>query len=102
MAGAEVPHFNYVGDSVLGVKAHLGAGVILSNVRLDRKSIRISPAGGPVDTGLKKFGALIGDGCEIGCNSVINPGSVIGRESVLYPLSRWQGVMPERTVYKGT
>lgn len=100
MPGAEAPHFNYVGDSVLGVKAHLGAGVILSNVRLDKKSVRISLPGITVDTGLEKFGALIGDRCEIGCNSVINPGSVMGRGSLLYPLSRWAGVMPEGTVYK--
>ena len=99
MGGAEAPHFNYVGDSVLGNKAHLGAGVILANVRLDRKNIRIFLSTGREDTGMKKLGAIIGDRAEVGCNSVLNPGSIIGRGSVLYPLSRWRGTMAENTVY---
>src|SRR6185295_13530939 len=82
---AQVPHFNYVGDSILGFKAHLGAGVILSNVKLDRGEITIPHAGGLIPTGLKKFGAVIGDSAEIGCNSVINPGSIIGKRAILYP-----------------
>jgi NDP-sugar pyrophosphorylase family protein len=100
MSGAEVPHFNYVGDSILGRKAHLGAGVILSNVRLDKKTILLKDGMEHIDTGLEKFGAIIGDRCEIGCNSVINPGSIIGTGSVLYPLSRWKGIMTEHTVYR--
>jgi NDP-sugar pyrophosphorylase family protein len=99
MSGAEVPHFNYVGDSILGRKAHLGAGVVLSNVRLDKHSVRVYGKGKIFDTHLQKFGAIIGDECEIGCNSVINPGSVIGRGSILYPLSCWKGVMDEKSIY---
>lgn len=92
--GTQIPHFNYVGDSILGFKAHLGAGVILSNVRLDHAEIEITLADGSrVGTGLKKFGAIVGDHAEIGCNSVLNPGSVIGRHGLVYPLSQWSGVL---------
>ncbi len=91
---AQVPHFNYVGDSVLGYRAHIGAGVILSNVRLDRGSIRIPVRGERIDTGLDKLGALLGDGCEVGCNTVLNPGTVLGAGSVVAPLSSVRGVHP--------
>jgi bifunctional N-acetylglucosamine-1-phosphate-uridyltransferase/glucosamine-1-phosphate-acetyltransferase GlmU-like protein len=95
-----VPHFNYVGDSIIGYRGHLGAGVILSNVKLDRGEITVPTAEGLVPTGLKKFGAVIGDRAEIGCNSVINPGSIIGRESIIYPGTVWRGVVPARSVVK--
>jgi NDP-sugar pyrophosphorylase family protein len=97
---AQVPHFNYVGDSIIGYRGHLGAGVILSNVKLDHSEITIPGADHPVPTGLKKFGAVIGDRAEIGCNSVINPGSLIGRDSVLYPGTIWRGVVPAGTIVK--
>ena len=97
----EVPHFNYVGDSILGYKAHLGAGVILSNVRLDRRNVVVTrPDGEMVDTGLEKFGAIVGDGSEIGCNSVLSPGSVIGRRCVLYPGTQWRGCLPDEQIVK--
>ena len=88
---AEIPHFSYVGDSILGYKAHLGAGVKLSNVRLDKKPVRIHYENNTMDTGMLKLGALIGDRAEIGCNSVINPGSVIAKDAVVYPLSSVKG-----------
>lgn len=97
----EVPHFNYVGDSILGFRAHLGAGVICSNVRLDRASVKVRDGeGGFLDTGLRKFGAIVGDRTEIGCNTVLSPGSVLGRDSIIYPLTSWQGVLPERSIAK--
>ena len=92
--GCEIPHFNYIGDSILGHKAHLGAGVILSNVRLDRKPVTVQAEDEAISSGLRKFGAIIGDHAEIGCNSVLNPGSIIGRRSVVYPLSSFSGVLP--------
>lgn len=95
---AQIPHFNYVGDSILGHKAHLGAGVILSNVRLDRGEVIVRGADGATSTGLSKFGAIIGDRAEIGCNTVVNPGSIIGRDSVVYPGMRWSGVLPPQSV----
>jgi len=96
---AEIPHFNYVGDSVVGYKGHLGAGVILSNVRLDRMPVKIAfDDGERVDTGLRKFGAIVGDRAEIGCNAVISPGSIIGRSSVIYPCTPWRGVLNESSV----
>jgi NDP-sugar pyrophosphorylase family protein len=97
---AQIPHFNYVGDSILGYKAHLGAGAILSNVRLDHAPVNVASAEGPVSTGLKKFGAIIGDRAEIGCNSVLSPGSVIGRNSIIYPGTSWRGVLPENSIAK--
>jgi len=97
---AEVPHFNYVGDSILGYRAHLGAGVILSNVRLDRDTITVEIAGERVSSELRKFGAIIGDYTEVGCNSVISPGSLIGRKCVLYPGSQWRGHLSSNRVVK--
>jgi UDP-N-acetylglucosamine diphosphorylase / glucose-1-phosphate thymidylyltransferase / UDP-N-acetylgalactosamine diphosphorylase / glucosamine-1-phosphate N-acetyltransferase / galactosamine-1-phosphate N-acetyltransferase len=97
---AQIPHFSYVGDSVLGYQAHLGAGVILSNIRLDRKQISVRGESDLIPTGLRKFGAIIGDRAEIGCNAVINPGSIIGRNSLIYPLTHFGGVLPENTILK--
>lgn len=97
---AQVPHFNYVGDSIIGYRGHLGAGVILSNVKLDHGEIVVPTSEGLVPTGLKKFGAIIGDRAEIGCNSVINPGSLIGRNSVVYPGTVWRGVVPANSIVK--
>jgi NDP-sugar pyrophosphorylase family protein len=97
---AQVPHFSYVGDSVLGYRVHLGAGVILSNVRLDRKEISVKQETNIIPTGLRKFGAIIGDRTEIGCNAVISPGSIIGRNSLIYPLTHFGGVLPENSILK--
>jgi NDP-sugar pyrophosphorylase family protein len=94
--GCQVPHFNYVGDSILGHKAHLGAGVILSNFKSTAGNVKVEGA----DTGLRKFGAIIGDGADIGCNCVLNPGSIIGRRSVLYPNVLWRGVCPADSIVK--
>ena len=96
----EVPHFNYVGDSILGHKAHLGAGVILSNVRLDRGQVSVRSEEGMQATGLRKFGAIVADYAEVGCNSVINPGSILGRHSIVYPLSNFSGVLPAQHLLK--
>jgi UDP-N-acetylglucosamine diphosphorylase / glucose-1-phosphate thymidylyltransferase / UDP-N-acetylgalactosamine diphosphorylase / glucosamine-1-phosphate N-acetyltransferase / galactosamine-1-phosphate N-acetyltransferase len=98
--GCQVPHFNYVGDSILGYKAHLGAGVILSNYKLVAGNVVVVCDGRSIDSGLRKFGALLGDHAEIGCNSVLNPGSVIGRRSVVYPNVSWRGVLPPETIVK--
>lgn len=97
---AQVPHFNYVGDSILGYRAHLGAGVILSNVKLDHTEITVSAADGSIATGLTKFGAIIGDRTEIGCNAVINPGSVLGRDCIIYPGVNFRGVLASASVAK--
>lgn len=99
--GAQVPHYNYVGDSVLGYKAHMGAGSILSNVKADKKNIVVKAEGILIETGLRKFGAVLGDGAEIGCNAVLNPGTVIGRRGQVYPTSSVRGVVPEDCIYKG-
>ena len=96
----EVPHFNYVGDSILGYKAHLGAGVILSNVRLDRSEVVLRNGDERLATGLKKFSAIIGDYTEVGCNSVISPGSILGRNCIVYPLANFSGVLPHQTILK--
>ena len=96
----QVPHYNYVGDSVLGYRAHMGAGAITSNVKSDKSTVVIRSGNEQVKTGLKKCGAMIGDLVEIGCNSVLNPGTVIGRESQVYPLSSVRGVIPARHIYK--
>ncbi len=96
----QVPHFTYVGDSILGYKAHLGAGVILSNVKLDHGEIHVSATDGNIATGLKKFGAIIGDRTEIGCNAVINPGSVLGRDCLVYAGANFRGVLPEASIVK--
>lgn len=98
--GANVPHFNYVGDSILGHKAHLGAGVKISNVKLVPGNIMMDIDGEPHDTGLRKFGALIGDHVDIGCNAVLNPGSIIGRGSVIYPNVTWRSVLPANMIVK--
>ena len=97
---AQIPHFNYVGDSILGYKEHLGAGAILSNVRLDRLDVSVTTSEGSISTGLKKFGAIVGDRAEIGCNAVLSPGSIIGRDCIIYPGTAWKGVLPERSVGK--
>ena len=100
----QVPHYNYVGDSILGYKAHMGAGSITSNVKSDRTLVTVSYSGERIQTKLKKVGALIGDNVEIGCNSVLNPGSIIGtfvgRNSQIYPLSMVRGYVPEDSIYK--
>lgn len=97
---AQVPHFNYVGDSILGYRAHLGAGVILSNVKLDHREIHVAAADGNIATGLTKFGAIVGDRTEIGCNAVINPGSVLGRDAIVYPGVNFRGVLPAASIVK--
>ena len=96
---AEVPHFNYVGDSILGFKAHMGAGSITSNVKSDRTLVVIH-GDTNIETGIKKVGAFLGDYVEVGCNSVLNPGTVIGRHSNVYPLSSVRGVVPANAIYK--
>lgn len=97
--GVQVPHYNYVGDSILGYKAHMGAGSITSNVKSDKTLVVIHHGEG-IPTGIKKVGAMLGDFVEVGCNSVLNPGTVIGRNSSVYPLSCVRGVIPERSIYK--
>ncbi|HHW94850.1 MAG TPA: UDP-N-acetylglucosamine pyrophosphorylase [Mogibacterium sp.] len=96
----QVPHFNYVGDSILGHFAHMGAGSITSNVRSDKKLITIHNGEEKIETGLKKIGAMIGDYVEIGCNAVLNPGTIIGRNSIIYPTSCVRKVVPENSIYK--
>jgi NDP-sugar pyrophosphorylase family protein len=98
--GAQVPHFNYAGDSILGHKAHLGAGVICSNLKSLPGNVTVMVDGKPMDTGLRKFGALMGDGAEAGCNSVLNPGSVIGRGAIIYPGVNWRGFLPANSIAK--
>ena len=98
--GAQVPHFNYVGDSVLGWKAHMGAGAVTSNVKSDKRNVVVH-AGDGIETGLRKLGAMVGDRAEVGCNSVLNPGTVIGRDCIVYPTSCVRGVIPENHIYKG-
>ena len=95
----QVPHYNYVGDSILGYKAHMGAGSVTSNVKSD-KSLVVIHGGAPVETNLKKVGAMLGDFVEVGCNSVLNPGTVVGRNSNVYPLSSVRGVVPANSIYK--
>ena len=96
----QVPHYNYVGDSILGYKAHMGAGSITSNVKSDKKLVVIKNKDKKIETGLKKFGAMIGDEVEVGCGSILNPGTVIGKNSNIYPLSSVRGVIPEKSIYK--
>ena len=98
--GGQVPHFNYVGDSILGHKVHLGAGVVLSNFKAFPGNVTVELNGKPFDTGLRKFGALLGDGCDIGCNAVLNPGSIIGRGAVIYPCTNWRGILPANMIAK--
>ena len=96
----QVPHYNYVGDSILGFKSHMGAGSITSNVKSDKTIVTINYQGEKLNTGLKKMGAILGNYVEVGCNSVLNPGTVIGRNSNIYPLSRVRGVVPENSIFK--
>ncbi len=98
--GCDVPHFNYVGDSVLGYHVHLGAGVMLSNYRLIQGNVNVRVGDRKIDSGLAKFGALIGDRTEIGCNAVLNPGTIIGRDCVLYPNVTFTGVLPAKRLVK--
>jgi len=96
----EVPHYNYVGDSILGYRAHMGAGSITSNVKSDKMLVKVHADDGDIETGLKKFGAMIGDHVEVGCGSVLNPGTVIGRSSNIYPLSSVRGTVGAHSIYK--
>lgn len=96
----QVPHYNYVGDSILGYKAHMGAGSITSNVKSDKKLVVIKNCDEMIETGRKKVGAMIGDNVEVGCGSVLNPGTVIGRDSNIYPLSSVRGVVKAHSIYK--
>ncbi len=96
----QVPHFNYVGDSILGHRAHLGAGVKISNVKLLPGQVSVEYEGRRYDTGLRKFGALLGDRAEVGCNAVLNPGTILGRGAVVYANLAWRGVLPEGRVAK--
>ena len=96
----QVPHYNYVGDSILGYRSHMGAGSITSNVKSDKTLVIVKNQVESIETGLKKFGAMLGDNVEVGCNSVLNPGTVIGRNSNIYPLSCVRGVVPENSIYK--
>lgn len=98
----QVPHFNYVGDSILGYKAHLGAGVITSNVKCDKTPVSVRYEGGRIFTDLTKMGAIVGDGCEVGCNTVLNPGTVLGRGVIVYPLSSVRGYVEAGERYKGS
>ena len=96
----QVPHYNYVGDSILGYKAHMGAGSITSNVKSDKKLVVVKNGKEKIETGLKKVGAMLGDEVEVGCGTVLNPGTVVGRNSNIYPLSSVRGVVPEKSIYK--
>ena len=96
----QVPHYNYVGDSILGYKSHMGAGSLTSNVKSDKTLVVVKNGEEKVETGLKKFGAMVGDFVEVGCNSVLNPGTVIGRNTSIYPTSCVRGVVPEKSIWK--
>ena len=96
----QVPHYNYVGDSILGYKSHMGAGSITSNVKSDKKLVIVKNGKEKIETGLKKFGSMVGDNVEVGCGSILNPGSVIGRNTNIYPLSSVRGVVPPHSIYK--
>ena len=96
----QVPHYNYVGDSILGYRSHMGAGSITSNVKSDKSLVVVRCGEEAIETGMKKFGAMLGDHVEVGCNSVLNPGTVIGRNSNIYPLSSVRGVVPEGHIWK--
>ena len=96
----QVPHYNYVGDSILGYRSHMGAGSITSNVKSDKKLVVVKDGTEKIETGLKKFGAMLGDNVEVGCGSVLNPGTVIGKNSNIYPLSSVRGVVAENSIYK--
>ena len=96
----QVPHYNYVGDSILGYKSHMGAGSLTSNVKSDKTLVVVKNGDEQIETGLKKFGAMLGDFVEVGCNSVLNPGTVIGRHTNIYPTSCVRGVVPENSIWK--
>jgi NDP-sugar pyrophosphorylase family protein len=96
----QVPHFNYVGDSILGYRAHLGAGVILSNVKSTGEPVKVKTPDTIIETGLRKFGAMLGDQVEVGCNAVLNPGTVVGKGSIIYPLTSVRGVVPPNSIMK--
>jgi len=96
--GVQVPHFNYVGDSILGNRAHLGAGVILSNLRLDQQPITVRLPSGTFETGLRKFGAILGDQAEVGCNAVLNPGTILGKRALVMPTTAFSGYLPAATI----
>lgn len=96
----QVPHFNYIGDSILGFKAHFGAGSIVSNVKSDKSNVSVLINGNKTDTGLRKFGAIVADHVEIGCNAVLNPGTIIGRNSNVYPTSMVRGIIGENMIFK--
>ena len=98
--GVQVPHYNYVGDSILGYKAHMGAGSITSNVKSDKSLVWVKTPAEKIPTGLKKFGAMLGDHVEVGCNSVLNPGTVVGRNTNIYPLSCVRGFIPADSIFK--
>ena len=96
----QVPHYNYVGDSILGYRAHMGAGSLTSNVKSDKTNVSLRDGDAKIDTGLRKFGAMVGDFVEVGCNSVLNPGTIVGRRSNIYPLSCVRGLVPEDCILK--
>ncbi|HWA09053.1 MAG TPA: UDP-N-acetylglucosamine diphosphorylase [Opitutaceae bacterium] len=100
MDGVQVPHFSYVGDSILGNRAHLGAGVICSNLRFDQQPVVVKAADATYDTGLRKFGAIVGEQAEVGCNAVLNPGTLLGRRAVVMPTVSFGGVLPAATIAK--
>ena len=99
--GVQIPHYNYVGDSILGFRSHMGAGVVASNFRSDKGNVAVHDGETRIETGLRKLGAILGDGADVGCNSVLCPGSVVGRDTIIYPLSRVRGFIPERSILKG-
>ena len=96
----QVPHYNYVGDSILGYKAHMGAGSITSNIKSDKTNVFVKDPAGTIETGRRKIGAILGDNVEVGCNSVLNPGTIVGRNSNIYPTSCVRGVIPPNSIYK--
>ena len=97
----QIPHYNYVGDSILGFRSHMGAGVVASNFRSDKGNVNVHDGNETIETGLRKLGTILGDGSDVGCNSVLCPGSVVGRDCIIYPLSRVRGFLPERSIFKG-
>lgn len=98
--GAQVPHYNYVGDSILGYRTHMGAGAVTSNVKSDKTEVTVKTSKGSIETGLRKFGAMLADRVEVGCGAVLNPGSTVGRETNIYPLSSVRGYVPPKSIYK--